>query len=149
MNRSILAAIGVVLGGLAAPSYPAAPGERELLRVEALLCRAFESGDAASLRQYLDERFTLTNSRGEVTDYRQNLAEVAKRDPAYEVFRNHEQKVRLYGNAAIITGITTIKGSSGGQAFAGDFQYTDTWVRSHGRWMLAASHASRLPAPAQ
>ena len=32
----------------------------------------------------------------------------------------------------------------GKDAFAADFQYTDTWVRRDGRWKLAASHASRL-----
>ena len=123
----------------------AARDERELRRVEALLCHAFESGDADALRRNLDPRFTLTSSSGEVTDFAQNIAEVAKREPRYDVFRNHEQKIRLYGNAAIITGITTIKGISGGSAFAGDFQFTDTWVRRDGHWRLAASHASRLP----
>lgn len=118
--------------------------EREILRVEAVLCRAFEAGDADTLRKGLDERFALTDSKGNVTDREQNLAEVAKRDPVYEVFRNHEQKIRLYGDAAIVTGVTTIKGRSGDTAFAGDFQFTDTWVRRDGRWTLAASHASRL-----
>jgi ketosteroid isomerase-like protein len=50
----------------------------------------------------------------------------------------------VYGDAAIITGITTVKSHSDGKPFEGDFQYTDTWVRRDGRWLLAASHASRL-----
>ena len=144
MSRHFAALVFVVLGVLSPGLLAATPDEQELLRVEALLCRAFESGDAATLRRYLDKRFTLTSSRGEVTDYEQNVAEVAKRDPAYTVFRNHDQKIRVYGNAAIITGITTIKGASGSQAFAGDFQYTDTWVRGKSGWKLAASHASRV-----
>ena len=45
----------------------------------------------------------------------------------------------------IVTGITSIKGQSGGKSFEGDFQFTDTWVYGGGRWKLAASHASRLP----
>lgn len=119
---------------------------RELLRVEAELCHAIEVGDVAVVKRDLDETFTLTSSRGNVTDYASNVAEVAKRDPAYEMFRNHDQKVRLYGDAAIITGVTSIKGHSGKDAVDGDFQYTDTWVRRDGHWKIAASHASRLPA---
>jgi hypothetical protein len=123
----------------------AAQDEREIRRVESELCGAFEKGDAETLRNDLDRSFTLTSSTGVVTDFEQNVAEVARRDPAYETFRNHDQKVRLYGNAAIVTGITSIKGQSGGNTFAGDFQFTDTWVYAGGRWKLAASHASRLP----
>ena len=143
--KRLLAVLPVVLLAGSAHARDGAGDEREIRRAEALLCHAWESGDAVTLRKYLDARFTLTSSRGEVSDLAQNVAEVAKRDPAYEVFRNHDQKVRLYGDAAIVTGITTIKGSSGGKPFEGDFQYTDTWVRSGGMWKLAASHASRLP----
>jgi ketosteroid isomerase-like protein len=120
--------------------------ESELLRVEAILCAAFEAGDAQTLRRYVDATFTQTSSRGEVTDFAQNLAEVARREPRYEVFRNHDQKVRLYGDTAIVLGITTVKGTADGTPFAADFQYTDTWLRRGGTWKIAASHASRLPA---
>ena len=122
-----------------------AQDEREIRSVEAALCKAFENGDAESLRKDLDPTFTLTSSTGVVTDFAQNVAEVARRDPAYEIFRNHDQKVRVYGNAAIVTGITSIKGQSGGKAFEGEFQFTDTWIYGGGSWKLAASHASRLP----
>lgn len=121
--------------------------EDELLRVEAALCHAFEAGDARFLRSALDRSFTLVDSHGEVTDYDRNIADVARRQPRYEVFRNHEQKIRLYGEAAIVIGITTVKGVAGKDAFAADFRYTDTWIRRGGHWKLAASHASRLQAP--
>ncbi|QAT87951.1 nuclear transport factor 2 family protein [Corallococcus sp. AB011P] len=128
----------------AAEARDPAQDERELLKVEAALCRAFETADVATLRKSLDARFTLTDSKGTVTDLEQNLAEVAKKDPVYEVFRNHHQKIRLYGDAAVVTGITTLKGHSGKTQFEGDFQFTDTWVYRDGQWKLAASHATRL-----
>jgi ketosteroid isomerase-like protein len=133
-----------LLAAGSAPVRDSMADTRELLRVEAELCHAFEAGDATTLRKHLDATFTLTDSHGEVTDLERNIADVAKRDPYYDEFRNHEQKVRLYGDAAIITGITTIKGRSGADTFAADFQFTDTWVRRDGHWLLAASHASRL-----
>lgn len=147
MTRMIfLAMIGLL--GLAGPALArdAAHDEREIRRVEAELCKAFETGDAVTLRKDLDKTFTLTNSRGEVGNFAQNIDEVEKREPRYEVFRNHDQNVRLYGDAAIVTGITTVKGTSKGEPFAADFQFTDTYIRRKGHWLLAASHASRLPA---
>jgi ketosteroid isomerase-like protein len=137
-----------VFGGITHSAWPRdlAGDEQEIRRVEAELCKAFEDGDAPTLRKDLDPTFTLTNSRGEVSDFAQNLDEVGKREPRYEVFRNHDQNVRLYGDAAIVTGITNVKGRSKGEPFTADFQFTDTYVRRKGRWLLAASHASRLQA---
>jgi ketosteroid isomerase-like protein len=139
---SALIAFGCLAG--AASARDAAQDELAIRRVEAELCKAFEDGDAQILRGDLDATFTLTNSRGEISDFTQNLEEVAKREPRYEVFRNHDQNVRLYGDAAIVTGITTVKGRSKGEPFAADFEFTDTYVRRNGHWLLAASHASRL-----
>ncbi len=144
MRHLIVFAMAVAMAACGVRAGAASGDEQEIRRVEALLCHAFESGDAATLRRYLDATFTQTSSRGEVTDFEQNVAEVAKREPRYEVFRNHEQKVRLYGDTAIILGITTVKGSSDGKPFEADFQYTDTWIRRNGHWKIAASHASRL-----
>ena len=146
-NKTIysgLILVGLLSCGLAL-ARDKAQDERDLRAAEAALCSAFEAGDAGELKKYLEPTFTLTNSRGEVTDYQKNLAEVASREPRYDMFRNHDQKVRLYGDAAIITGITSIKGSAEGKPIAADFQFTDTYVYRDGRWLLAASHASRIP----
>jgi len=146
MNYAGLLTIGLYCIASSVHARDAAQDEREIRRVEAQLCHAFEIGDAGTLRKDLDVSFTLTNSHGEVSDFAQNLAEVASREPRYEIFRNHDQQVRVYRDAAIVTGITTVKGTSKGDAFAADFQFTDTYVRRDGHWLLAASHASRLSA---
>jgi len=146
MNYAGLLTIGLYCIASSVHARDAAQDEREIRRVGAQLCHAFEIGDAGTLRKDLDVTFTLTNSHGEVSDFAQNLAEVASREPRYEIFRNHDQQVRVYRDAAIVTGITTVKGTSKGDAFAADFQFTDTYVRRDGHWLLAASHASRLSA---
>jgi ketosteroid isomerase-like protein len=107
-------------------------------------CAAFEKGDVDYLVEFLDETFTLTDSRGQVTTREQNLAEVRTREPRYDVFRNHGMKVRIYGDSAVVTGITSVKGMSGGQAFAVDVQFTDTLIKRDGTWHMVASHASTL-----
>lgn len=148
MRPQWLLGIALILTVLPAVARDAASDEQDILHADREVCRAFEDGDAAYLREALDDRFTLTSSTGVVTDRAQNIAEVEKRDPAYQVFRNRDQKVRLYGDAAVVTGITRVEGNSGADAFAADFQFTDTWVYREGQWKLAASHASRLPEPA-
>lgn len=138
----------LVLAMANAQARDPAQDEREILRAEAALCGALESGDAPYLRDALDPRFTLVDSRGTVTNLEQNLQEVRAREPRYETFRNHGQSIRIYGDTAIVIGITSVKGTAGGEAFEADFRFTDRWLHRDGRWLLAASHASRLPARA-
>jgi ketosteroid isomerase-like protein len=140
---SAATSLGQTTGRRTSPSA----GETVVLETHQQASAAFEQGDVAFLTDFLDETFTLTDSRGQVTTRAQNLAEVKAREPRYDVFRNHSMRVRLYGDAAVVTGITSIKGSSGGQAFAADFQFTDTLIRRHGQWRMVASHASALAKP--
>jgi ketosteroid isomerase-like protein len=150
MGRKIgsLALLALLVGSVSAGTAGAVesnPAARAVLRAEADTCRYFEVGDAVALRRALTADFTLVDSHGVVTDLEQNIAEVAAREPHYDMFRNHDQRVRLYGDTALIVGITSLRGRAGGKPFAADFRYTDTWIRRDGRWLLAASHASRLP----
>jgi hypothetical protein len=110
-------------------------------------CAAFEKGEPEYLLDFLDESFTLTDTRGNVTTRDQNLAEVRKREPRYDEFRNHGMKVRVYGDSAVVTGITTVKGTSGGKAFAADLQFTDTLIKRAGKWRMVSSHVSPAASP--
>ena len=144
MRNGVVLALGLAVCSWHAVARDARNDEQEIRRVEAIVCEAFEKGDAKTLRENLDKRFTLVSSSGALTDLDANIAEVAKRDPYYDEFRNHDQRVRVYGDAAIVNGITSVKGKSGGENFSADFEFTDTYVYRDGRWILAASHASRL-----
>lgn len=142
-----LVAAALAVAASPAPARDAAQDRHDILETETALCEAFENGDADTLRALLDERFVLTGSNGIPTDRAQTIAEVESGEPAYDVFRNHGQTFHLYGDAAVVIGITTIEGTAGGEAFAADFQFTDTWVYRDDRWLLAASHATRVSAP--
>jgi hypothetical protein len=91
MKTFWLLAVAMATTSPATHARDARDDEREIRRVETALCRAFETGDVGVLRSGLDQHFTLTDSAGKVTDLEQNLAEVERRDPAYEEFRNHGQ----------------------------------------------------------
>ena len=137
-------AVSVVLATSSVSARDKAADAAEIRRVEAKLCDAFQKGDAKTLREYMDPQFTQGTSRGGIDDFKETVSEVEKRDPAYDEFRNHDQTVRVYDDAAIVIGITSVKGTSGGQAFAADFKYTDTYIYRDGHWWLAASHASKI-----
>ena len=134
---------------LSTPLVAAAdPAGEEAAVIAALhaACEAYAKGDARYLEQALDDRFTLTDTAGALTTKVDELAAVRARDPQYEIFRNSGMKVRLSGDAALVTGITEVKGSSAGKSFHSRLQFTDTLVLRDGRWWIAASHVSPAPA---
>jgi ketosteroid isomerase-like protein len=53
-------------------------------------------------------------------------------------------KVAVYGDTAIVTGISRSKGTDAGKPFGGDFRFTDTWVKINGKWQCVASHNSAV-----
>jgi ketosteroid isomerase-like protein len=145
IRASVLGLCLLMMMGLSsslAASADAKADEAHILERIHKACAAFEKGDVDYLVEFLDESFTLTDTRGQVTTREQNLAEVRKREPRYDMFRNHGMKVRVYGDSAVVTGITTVKGTSGGQAFAADLQFTDTLIKRGGTWRMVSSHVS-------
>jgi ketosteroid isomerase-like protein len=111
-------------------------------------CDAFRLQDLPALEKLLAPEFTLVSSSSQVQSREENLEEVRKGDPKYQVFRNHDMTARVYGgDAAIVQGITTVKGTSGGQAFEVDVRFTDTLIRIGGEWKLVVSHVTRIPNP--
>ncbi|MFP2928964.1 nuclear transport factor 2 family protein [Pyxidicoccus sp. 3LG] len=138
----------LVLLTLAVPAI-AAPTSEETAVLDALHagCEAFRIGDVRLVSDFLGEGFTLTDSAGNVTTRDETITEVRNKEPRYEVFRNHDMKVRLYGDTAVVNGITTVKGTSGGKPFAAELQFTDTLVKRNGKWRIVASHVSPRPKP--
>jgi ketosteroid isomerase-like protein len=117
---------------------------RKILQAEQDICTAFEQEDADWLEKHLDPTFTLTSSSGKITTRADEVADL-RSGTKYDVFRNRDSKVRLYGDAAVVTGVTRVEGKSKGQPYELEFQFTDTYVRKQGDWVMVASHASRLP----
>src|SRR3954469_11366934 len=119
---------------VAAPS--AADDEREIERVERALCEAFRTADAAAIARYEDETYTLTNTHAEVGTRADDIADAKKDAVKYSEFRNHDTSMRLYGDAAVRLGVTSIKGTSAGKPFELDVRFTDTYVRRANGWKI-------------
>lgn len=107
-------------------------------------CKAYLEADVEKLTEFLTEDFTLTDASGAISTRADDIEIAKKGTIKYEVFENHDMKVRLYGDAAVVTGRTRVKGKSGENAFSSEFQFTDTLVRRDGRWQVAASHISKV-----
>jgi len=110
----------------------AAGEEQALIDLENRLSEANRTGDVDFVARIEDEKYTLTNSRALVSHRADDLEELRKRDPSYEVFKTHDMQARVYGDTGIVIGIVSLKGTSGGQPFEADMRFTDTFVKRDG-----------------
>jgi ketosteroid isomerase-like protein len=55
-----------------------------------------------------------------------------------------DMKVRIYGDAAVVTGRNTTKETLNGKDTSGQERWTDTWIKKAGRWQCVATHSSNI-----
>src|SRR5688500_8756212 len=127
-----------------ATDAPPSREEQQVMQVTQDACKAFLAADLAAAEALLAPGFTLVNSSAVVQSREEVLAEIRNRDPVYEEFRNHDMTARVFRDAAIVQGITTVRGTSGGHAFDVNVRFTDTLIREKGKWRLVVSHVTAL-----
>ena len=111
MKTSRLTIIAVI--ALASSFADLRADEAAILQVTRDACKAFVDRDTRRLREVLTEDFTLTDASGTVTTRADEIANAETGAVKYEVFENHDMKVRVYGDSAVVTGRTTVKGNAG------------------------------------
>ncbi len=144
IRSTFLAAIAC-LSGAPAAAQAASPAEQEVMAVTQTVCDAFKTRDLEALERLLAPEFVLVGTDSVVQPRAQAIAEVQAGEPHYEVFQNHDMSARVYGDAAVVQGITSLKGLASGKAFTADVRFTDTLVRSEGHWRIVVSHVTRVP----
>jgi ketosteroid isomerase-like protein len=140
-----LVILAVLLSSSAfADESKATRSQQEVMQVTQDACVAFLKADLTAAETLLAPEFTLVNSQAVVQSREEVLAEIRNRDPVYSEFRNHSMTAHVFDDAAIVQGITTVKGKSGEQAFDVNVRFTDTLIRRKGRWQLVVSHVTAI-----
>ena len=63
----------------------------------------------------------------------------------FDRYQTSDIKVRIYDSAAIVTGRLQRTRNVNGRTMEDDWQFTKTYVRRQGKWLVAAFHASARP----
>lgn len=114
--------------------------EQELRNLVRAWDEADVKADAATLDRLLAEEFSFVGGPSKA----QYLASVKSRPPdsVIESAVSADVQVRVYRDAAIVTGLDTIKGKNKGQPFVNKWLYMDVWVRRGGRWQCVKTYSS-------
>lgn len=135
--------------GAASPpqGQSSAQAEQEVRELELRRFKALTDQDTAALDQVLSDDLTYTHSSAHVDTKATYIASIRSGELKYVSIVPDELKVRVYGNAAVITGRAEFKSESHGQAATMELRFTDTYVRQNGGWQMVAWESTRSPSP--
>ena len=105
---------------------------------------AVKSNDAVTMDQILADDFVLVTGRGRVFSKTDLIDSARKKEVTYE--RQDEepgtQKVRVWGDTAVVTALLWIKGMQGGKPIDYKLWFSDTYVRTPTGWRYVFGQAS-------
>ena len=118
--------------------------EQELLKLEQEWTNADLKDDWATMDRILVDDYVLTDRDGEVSTKAQCEAFMRSGEDKILTLVTDDMKVRVYGDAAVVTLRATIKETYKGEEISDVCRITNTWINKAGRWQCVATHASRI-----
>src|SRR5213082_2446749 len=84
--------------------------QEELLKLENEFARAVTNNDADALDGFLADDWIIVDPDGSIIDKARFLGVIKSGVLSHELMKSADLRVRLYGNTAVVTGLTTTKG---------------------------------------
>ena len=92
------------------------------------------------LASLLANDFVITIEDGSTYSKTGYISHSAEPGVHVEVAEMSDLKVRMHGNAAVVTGAYHERGESNGKRYEYHDRFTDVWVKAGGKWQVVASH---------
>jgi ketosteroid isomerase-like protein len=94
------------------------------------------------LSSLLADDFVITIEDGSTFSKAGYISHSADASVHVEVAELSDLKVRVHGDAAVVTGAYHERGESNGKRYEYRDRLTDVWMKSGGKWQVVASHYS-------
>jgi ketosteroid isomerase-like protein len=138
----VLLSIGRWLQSSGAES-PAGDSAAEIRALEAANNVAIFHGDAAALEMMTSEDHTFITPRGMLLTRAQMLEGVADGAFGNEYRELYDLNIRVYGDAAVVTGRVRLTSQEGGKDHSDAYRFTRMYVQQKGSWRAVAWQTTR------
>jgi ketosteroid isomerase-like protein len=118
--------------------------QEELVKLENDFARAVANNDGDALDEILADDWIVVDSDGSMIDKARFLGVIKSGVLSHESMESTDLRVRLYGNTAVVTGLTTTKGKFMGQNFTSCERATDVLVKQTDRWQCVFTQLTRF-----
>jgi ketosteroid isomerase-like protein len=138
MKRFLMLAVVFLCASFGAVAQ--SPAEQAVLKVEQQWVDALIKADTAALEALYHDDLVYTHSSGVVDTKATYIDSIKSGKTKYESFDRSEIRVRLHGDAAIVTCRSVIKVNNN----TINVRYIHIYVKQKGGWKMAAHQATRL-----
>jgi hypothetical protein len=134
---------------LAGPSFANDAGREAAVKAAELArFKANVDADAKALGLLLADDLDYVHSNGDIDTKASFIESLTSGRRDYVSMAADIQKVRVFGDVAVIRGLAKVTVATNGKSQDLDIGYTDTWVFKDNRWQMTGWHSSRYAAPA-
>jgi hypothetical protein len=118
--------------------------EKSVIAAEKQRFEAQISKNYTVLDQVLANDLVYTHSNGNTDTKQSYIQSIRDGKSKYDAINVEEQKVRVYGNTAIINGICMIKALNNGETINTHLKYTDVYVRNGKQWQMVTWQSFKM-----
>ena len=119
--------------------------EKQIVELERRRLKAMISADAQALDAILADDLTYIHTTTREDSKKSLIESLVSGSLSYESIDTEGVRVRIYGDAAVVTGSAAIRVSSGGRLLSFSILFTDVYARREGRWQMVAWQSTRKP----
>jgi ketosteroid isomerase-like protein len=150
MKRSLI--IGSLLLAVVSPhAQPQRQNQsgviEEIKKIDRERIQAQVGADAVALDRIYADDFIGVGPSGTLRTKKDVLSDFKSGSLKFQSITTDDVWIRVYGNAAVETGLSTMKGQDAAKVVPEENRFTRVWIKQGGRWRLVANHYSNLVKP--
>ncbi len=119
---------------------------REIENLESQWRTALMQNDVGTINKLLADDYLGINPNGTLETKADALALRRSGTMKISSIDPDNQKVRVYGDTAVVTSQVELQGHDGERDISGRYHYTRVYSRRSGEWKVVSFEASRIPA---
>ena len=123
----------------------ASADEIQIKQLERAWNQAESKQEVTEVASLLADSLVYTDYDGSFMNKSEYLKWVAAPQQKADHIYDEGQAVKVYGAAAVVTGIYRETGSNKGKPYVIRSRFTDTWIKRDGVWLCVASHSTLIP----
>ena len=116
----------------------------EVRRLDREISVATWAGDAVWFEENLADEYVLITTAGTTRNKREVIRDLATPGLRIEPYEPLDAQVRMYGDAAVVTGRIAQRFTISGVAQTNNIRYTNIYVKRKTRWALVSGHTSSI-----
>jgi len=148
VNSIFLALVAIYL--LAAPlalaqgTKESGSAEKQIETLQAQIVPSMLKGDPGFFEKYYADDAWVIHGDGKPSTKAEEITNLKSGVNKYESLDVRDQKIRTYGDTAVVNSLLSLKGTVNGKPYSGDVRAIRVWVKQKGNWKVVSYSVTRV-----